>query len=175
MFSLLAILFFSLTGIALNHPDWKINSAESRRDISGQLPADWKEGSEVNWFKVAEYLRAKEGVHGIASDPHADDEEASVSFKAPGYTADCFIKTRDGSYTVTVTSQGFMGAMNDFHRGANAGSAWARVIDLSGILLTVVALTGLGLLYYLKKVRFAAMLTFAGGVALILIIMKLAM
>lgn len=175
MFSLLAILFFSLTGIALNHPDWKINNAESRRDLTGSLPADWKKGSEVDWFKVAEYLRAREGVRGIASDPRADDEEASVTFKAPGYTADCFIKTRDGSYTVTVTSQGLVGAMNDFHRGANAGTAWAWVIDLSGILLTTVALTGLGLLYYLKKIRLAAILTFAGGTALILMLMKLAM
>ena len=175
MFSLLAILFFSLTGIALNHPDWSVNNAESRKDVTGTLPANWKKGAEVDWFRVAEYLRANQGVRGIASDPRADDEEASVTFKAPGYTADCFIKTKDGSFTVTVTSQGLVGVMNDFHRGQNAGNAWAWVIDLSGIMLTIVALTGLGLLYYLKKIRTAAVLVLAGGSVLIFIAMKLAL
>lgn len=174
MFSLLAILFFSLTGITLNHPDWAFTNTETKRVTKGQLPSGWKKGQQVDWLRVVEYLRAKDGVRGAAQDTESDEEEGSVSFKAPGYSADCFFKTQTGSYDLTVTSQGFVGVMNDFHRGSNAGSKWKSLIDVSGILLTIVALTGLGLLYYLKKVRVAAFMAMGVGAAIVWILMKLA-
>jgi hypothetical protein len=64
--------------------------------------------------------------------------------------------------------------MNDFHRGQNTGKAWSWVIDLSGALLALISLTGLGLLFYLKKIRTVALLTMLVGAAVVLVIMKMA-
>lgn len=174
MFSLLAILFFALTGITLNHPDWKFTSAETKRELKGQFPQGWKKAGKPEWFVIGEYLRAHDGVRGTADPPEVDGDEGTLTYKAPGYNADCFFNAKTGTYELTVTTQGFIGMMNDFHRGTSSGAAWRWVIDLAGILLSVVALTGLGLLYYLKKLRVAAFIAMGVGTLIIIILMKLA-
>ena len=46
---LVAILFFSATGLTLNHPDWMLGSVQRQQEYHGQLQADWlgtvKEGA----------------------------------------------------------------------------------------------------------------------------------
>jgi hypothetical protein len=165
MISLLVVLFFSLTGITLNHPDWAF----------GTLPTGWIEGTEVNWLTVAEELRAQQGVHGRAGDTRLDGTEASLSFKAPGYSADAFIDTATGKYTLNVQAQGGVAVLNDLHRGRDAGPAWAWLIDLSGVFLTVVSLTGLGILLYLKKSRVKALAAMLGAGVLVVVLARLAL
>ena len=174
MFSLLLILFFSLTGVTLNHPEWSINNVTSHRDIKGTLPADWRAGDNVNWLRVAEYLRTKHGVRGHADDPRLESGEGSIAFKAPGYSADCFIQQKTGAYELSVDTRGTVAWLNDLHRGQDAGSAWMRAIDASGIGLTLISITGLGLLFYLKKVRIKALLVIVAGAVIAIILMKLA-
>lgn len=165
MASLLIVLFFGLTGVTLNHPDWL--ATESTRQVNGQLTANWKSAASVDWLVVAEQLKDAQGVHGTASDRRADSTEASITFKSPGYSADCVIDMATGKYNLTIAYQGAIGVLNDLHRGRDAGSAWSWVIDATGLFLTFVAVTGLGLLVYLKKVRMKALATIIGGAVLV--------
>ena len=57
--------------------------------------------------------------------------------------------------------------------GKESNGAWKSAIDVAGVLLTFVALTGLGLLFYLKKVRVAALLSMATGAILVWSLIKL--
>src|SRR6516165_9441532 len=41
MFGLATVLFFSVTGITLNHPDWVFGQVERRRDAEGQVELKW--------------------------------------------------------------------------------------------------------------------------------------
>ncbi len=173
MFCLLAILFFSLTGITLNHPEWKFNSMETQTEVKGTFPDTWKKGNEIDWLQTVEFLRTKYSIRGPVQEHQAEGDEGTVSFKGPGYTADCFFEVDTGRYEMTIIKQGIAGVMNDFHRGANSGRAWAWLIDLSGILLTIVSLTGFGLLIYLKKVRTPAIAVMVAGVVIVIIFMKL--
>jgi hypothetical protein len=172
MASLLAVLFFAATGITLNHPDWL--ASESTRETTGTLPAGWKTADGVDWLVVAEHLRSANGVRGTVADRRADESEASLTFKAPGYGADAFVDMRDGSYRLTVGYQGALGVLNDLHRGRDAGRAWAWLIDVVSVFLALLSVTGLGLLWYLKKVRARALLTLAAGCALVIALAGLA-
>lgn len=168
MLSLIVVLFFSVTGITLNHPEWILGGAESRQEYTGQLPSTWKTGSEVDWVQVIEYLRAEHGLKGKAHDNRNDDYEASVTYSAPGYSADAFIQMETGQYSLAVAAQGTVAVLNDFHRGRDTGTAWRWLIDISGAFLVLVALTGLGMLLYLKKIRPGALVTVAvGGVVMV--------
>lgn len=171
MASLMIVLFFAATGITLNHPDWL--AAESTQELKGTLPPAWKSANGVDWLVVAEHLRAANGVHGAAGDRHADENEASLSFKAPGYSADCFINMKDGSYRLSVAYQGAVGVLNDLHRGRDAGNAWAWMIDAAGYFLVLLSVTGLGLLWYLKKVRLRGFATVIVGAALAILLAML--
>ena len=166
MVSLLVVLFFAVTGVTLNHPDWL--AAERTEELTGTLPAAWKTEKGIDWLVVAEHLRATHGVHGAVSDRTEDDRTGALTFRAPGYSADSFIDVRDGSYRLTVSYQGAIGVINDLHRGRDAGRAWAWLIDVAGVFLVLVSLTGLGLLFYLKKVRLRALVTMAAGAALVI-------
>ena len=172
MTSLMVVLFFAATGVTLNHPDWL--STERTEEATGTLPANWKTAKGIDWLVVAEHLRATNGVHGTVADRREDDREGSLTFRAPGYSADCFIDVRTGSYKLNVSYQGAIGVINDLHRGRDAGSAWAWLIDVAGVFLVLLSLTGLGLLFYLRKVRLKALLVMTAGAALVAALAKLA-
>ncbi len=171
MVSLLVVLVFAATGVTLNHPAWL--AGERTDEISGILPATWKTAKGIDWLVVAEHLRAAHGVHGTVADRREDAREGSLTFRAPGYSADAFIDVRDGSYKLTVSYQGAVGVLNDLHRGRDAGGAWAWLIDVSGVFLVFLSLTGLGLLFYLRKVRIKALLVMASGAALVVLLAKM--
>ena len=172
MVSLLVVLFFAATGVTLNHPDWL--ATERTDEVSGTLPPTWKSAKGIDWLVVAEHLRATNGVHGTVADRREDDREGSLTFRAPGYSADAFIDVRTGRYKLTTSYQGAVGVINDLHRGRDAGRAWAWLIDVAGIFLVFLSLTGLGLLFYLKKVRVKALVVMAAGAALVVVLAKLA-
>ncbi len=171
MVSLLVVLFFAATGVTLNHPDWL--AGERTEELTGTLPATWKTAKGIDWLVVAEHLRAAHGVHGTVADRREDDREGSLTFRAPGYSADAFIDVRDGSYKLATSHQGAVGVLNDLHRGRDAGSAWAGLIDVAGVFLVFLSLTGLGLLFYLRKVRIKALLVMTAGAGVVIVLAKL--
>jgi uncharacterized protein len=80
---------------------------------------------------------------------------------------------RDGSYRLTISYQGTVGVLNDLHRGHDAGRSWAWLIDVSGIFLVLLSLTGVGLLFYLKEVRLTGFATMAVGAVLMIVLARL--
>lgn len=153
MISLLVVLFFALTGITLNHPDWAFGKSQVKSEAIGTLPPDWISAGKVDWLTVAENLRVQQGLRGRAGDTRVDGIEASISFLGPGYSADTVIDTRTGKYTTSILAQGSVAVLNDLHKGRDTGGAWKWLIDVSGAVLTLVAVTGIGILLYLKKTR----------------------
>jgi hypothetical protein len=169
MFGLAAVLFFSVTGLTLNHPDWFFAGAESRVEAEGQIDPKWlhldtpapSSGEEqepdpsrgVAKLEVVEHLRGAHGIRGALAEFRAEEDECLVSFKGPGYAADAFIDRASGRYNVSQTSHGLVAVINDLHKGRDTGPAWSALIDVSAVLMTVISLTGLVLLFYLKLRR----------------------
>ena len=172
LFSLVVVLFFSVTGITLNHPEWTFGQKETKQDLRGTLPPGWHTSKGTDWLRVADYLREKQGVRGRVTDRRDEGGDGSISFRAPGYSADCFFERRTGAYTVTILGEGPLGVLNDLHRGRDAGPAWARLVDLSGVFLTVLSLTGIGLFLYLKKVRATGLVVLAAGCLVLLLLLR---
>ena len=172
MASFSIILFFAVTGLTLNHPTWFANQQKTI-DHKGQLPAALLT-PDPDKLAVAEYLRAHETLHGAVSDFRTDDTQVTVSWKAPGYTADAFIDRTTGKYDLTEVRSGFLAVINDLHRGAETGTAWHALIDASALFLTAVSLTGLTLMFFVYKRRTAGYLLAAAATLLCLILYRLA-
>ena len=167
MFGLATVLFFSVTGITLNHPDWFFGESQRLIQDEGQLNLGWVrvsapessagEGADpsgpVAKLEVVEHLRKVHGVRGALADFRVDPTECTVSFKGPGYAADAFIDRDTGHYNLTETHHGFIAVINDLHKGRDTGPVWSVVIDVSAVVLTIISLTGLTLLFYLKLRR----------------------
>ena len=164
MLSFSVVLFFSVTGITLNHPDW-LAAAERRAQQSGQMDLAWLAVPETPdaRLRIVEHLRATHAISGAVSDFRMDEVEASISFKGPGYAADVFIARATGRYELTETRLGLVAVMNDLHKGRDSGGVWKWLIDLSAALLIFVSLTGLVLLYFLHKHRTAGVVLIGVG------------
>ena len=115
---------------------------------------------------VSEHLRAVDNVHGAIDEFDGDPSDTTITFKGPGYQADAFI-SEGGTYDLTVTTQGAMAVINDLHKGRHSGSSWRWLIDLSGIGLAAVALTGVVLQFFLRKRRRSAFVSAAVGLGIL--------
>jgi hypothetical protein len=171
MFGLAAVLFFSVTGITLNHPGWVFGQVERRRDAEGQVDTRWiartgggaQNAPEVAKLEVVEHLRKSHSIRGALADFRVDDSECTVSFKGPGYSADAFIDRESGHYTMTELDHGLIALVNDLHKGRDTGAVWSLVIDLSAGLMIIISLTGLVLLFYLKLKRVSGVVVAVAG------------
>lgn len=166
----LVVLFFSVTGLTLNHPTWTLGGAGSETTEQGSLPTTWKSNDTVNWLTVAEFLRSEHSLRGAVSNYQSNATDGSITFKGPGYEADAFIDVAAGSYEITIASQGPLGALNDLHKGRDSSSSWRWLIDASAILLIVISLSGLILQLFLRRRRRNAMWAVGGG-SIILVVM----
>ena len=165
MFGSAAILFFSLTGLTLNHPDWFFEERQTRTEgtinvdwlnVDAPPPADWDEydfSHEISRLEVSEYLRQEHALRGAVSDFLAFEDECEVTFQAPGYSATARIQRDSGTFDLEVLSNDLVSVMNDLHKGRHSGAAWSWVIDLSAIVGTFVGLTGFVLIFFLKRHR----------------------
>lgn len=178
MFGLAAVLFFGVTGVTLNHPTWFFDGAGSQVESQGTIDKKWlrREGADpeasVARLEVVEFLRSAHGIHGALSDFSVDEQECVVSFKGPGYAADAFIDRDAGRYELTETRHGFVAVLNDLHKGRDSGPVWSLVIDISAIVMTIIALTGLVLLFYLKLRRVPGLIVAVlGTVAIVAVVL----
>lgn len=165
MFSFIIVLFFSVTGLTLNHVDWFPESTVVS-ELKGSLNANWvsvADTSKIPKLEIVEQLRANHSIKGQLNDFRIDDEEISISFQGPGYTADFFVNRTDGKYELTETKMGIIAVINDLHKGRDTGKSWSWVIDFSAIFMIVISITGLILLFFLKKKRTNGMLWLAIG------------
>ncbi len=165
MFSLAAILFFSVTGFTLNHSGWFF--AEHTDRIEGQLDASWLKlnvpnpqgwderdfGHQIDKLSVAEYLRREHRLRGYVSDFLAFENDCELTFQGPGYAATARINRADGKYELSVSCNDLISVMNDFHKGRHTGPVWSLVIDISAIVATMVSLSGFALVFYLRLNR----------------------
>lgn len=175
MFGLVSVLFFSVTGVTLNHPDWFFEGAQSLRHEDGTMEIAWvapgeADDSSVARLEVVEYLRSTYGIRGAMTEFVVDEFECVVSFKGPGYTADVYVDRETADYTLTESYAGFVAVMNDLHKGRDSGAGWSLLIDISAIVLALASASGLLLMIFIKKRRKTGLVTAGlGGVALLLI------
>jgi hypothetical protein len=163
MITFAVVLFFSVTGWTLNHPS-VFAARERRTQVKGSLDTKLTGASvETSKLEIVEAIRRAHGVAGALTDFRVDDDQLSIAFKGPGYSADAFVDRRTGAYELSESRLGMVAIANDLHKGRDTGGAWKALIDLSAALLTFISLTGLVLLYFVHKHRVAGVILLVAG------------
>jgi hypothetical protein len=184
MFGLAAVLFFSATGVTLNHPDWFFGETQRSVRAEGRIdpgllhlptavsPSDRHEppdlSAQVAKLEVVEALRKAHVIRGALTEFRVDETECTVAFKGPGYSADAFIDRDSGRYSLTQSIHGVIAVLNDLHKGRDAGRGWSILIDISAIVLVFISLSGLVLLFYLKLRRVPGLMVVVLGAIAVL-------
>lgn len=172
MASFAIVFFFAVTGLTLNHTDWFADQQRSAQR-TGNVELKWVKtdaDDKVAKLEIVEQLRHTHHINAALSDFRIDESQCSVTFKGPGYNADAFINRATGEYELTENRMGFVAVINDLHKGRDTGRAWSWLIDASAVFMTLVSLTGMALIFFLKRRRASGLLmTVIGGVACFLV------
>jgi hypothetical protein len=163
MTGFLLILLFAITGLTLNHADgdWRTRTSQTS---TLTLPADLV--SQPDEKKITEELRRMLGVRSPVSVYKESPEEIDVLFAAPGSKTHVLINREDGRAAVDSESRGFLGKIEDLHKGHDSGRVWSWTIDVTAILLAVSAVTGIVTLASLPGRRRMGFLFGAIGLAI---------
>ncbi len=154
---LVVFVFFALTGITLNHPDWQLDAGKQIDSRQLQLPAaltglefsaDQLQQAEQA-KQIADWLRAEHQIQGavfaFSYDP--DEQLLELDFKQPAGFANAQIALDSGVVELTAEFGGYLALLNDLHKGRYAGTAWKWLIDVVAIACLVFALSGFYLLW----------------------------
>ena len=166
MLGLAVTLFFSVTGITLNHPEWFPETTVSLDPVEGKLDPQWLDPSRANKvekLEIVEFFRRQHGVTGLVADFRVEDDECLLTFKGPGHAADAVIDRATGRYMLNQVKHGFVAWINDLHKGRDTGPVWSILIDVSAVLLTLISTTGILLILYLKMRRKPGLLVMTIG------------
>jgi len=167
MVSFVVVLFFAVTGLTLNHANW-FDGHEQITKYTGKIPLKWvnvKDTAAIAKLEIVQYLKHTHHVKGDIGDFIIDDNQCTLSFKGPGYAADGFVNRTDGSYKLTETTLGVFAVLNDLHKGRDSGKKWGWLIDVSAVFLTLLSLSGLVMICFMKKKRLSGFITLIiGGV-----------
>ena len=163
MVSFAILLFFAATGLMLNHQDW-FEKQQRTMMYKGTMDRAWL-GKDVAQLRIVEHLRQAHGIKAALGDFQVDDGQISINFKGPGYSAEASVDRPTGSYEVTETRMGWGAVINDLHKGRDAGKVWGKVIDIAAGFMTLVAFSGLALIFFLAKWRRSGLIMLAVGAA----------
>jgi uncharacterized protein len=173
MVSFAILFFFAVTGITLNHTEWFDDGQPHTTLSKGTLNLSWLKPPNVATvakLEIVEHLRSTHGIKGALSEFTVDELQCMLSFRGPGYTADVAINRETGEYELTETMMGFVAIINDLHKGRDTGTAWSWLIDASALLMVFVSVSGMVLIFYIKRRRLSGLLAATlGGLACYLI------
>ncbi len=172
MVSFTILLFFAVTGFTLNHQSLFTSVAPPRR-FTGSLDASWMKAPEAHKADIVATFRSRHGIKADLSDFRVDDDQAQISFKGPGYSADGFADRRTGKYELNENRLGLIAIINDLHKGRDTGKVWAAIIDVSAILMVLVSLSGLVLIFFLHKKLRSGLIALAIGTVLCYVVYQI--
>lgn len=178
---LLVVLFFSITGITLNRPDWFVSSSPDIKNTTLSVPNSvlfsQDEKQHTLWNKpntaaLLDYLNQHTDLSGTPSnvDVFTDVEdgelvegELSLNYKGPGYNASVYIDLTTGMADIESSNYGVVALLNDLHKGRNSGEVWKAFIDITALLMIFFVLTGVCLILPKKRTLMTSMKWMAFG------------
>lgn len=169
-FAFLALIFFSVTGVLLNHPDWFAQPRPSAANVAITLPrADMEAALRAS--DPARALTALAGeetrLRGEYKSGDVIDGEALIHMEGATGTTDLAIDLTTGKAEVTVQPKDAVTILHELHRGTNTGAAWRALIDITAYLVLALSLIGYILFFSLRfRLRTSLALTFASLAAM---------
>ena len=139
------LLFFSVTGITLNHPEWFSDSEANI--VEKELIIDLKlienpPLSPRQLASVSEMIEQKLSISLRNSIIESSGDELFYSIKKAGKNTAITLDLASGELFFEHTNYGWWALMNDLHKGRNTSAFWGWIIDITSALCIIFAFTG---------------------------------
>lgn len=150
----LALLFFSATGVLLNHPEWMPQHEAAPQTQSFVLDAATlaraNAASGQAQIDVLAGAVTPHGAVGAFSTGEIIGAEALLRFEGPRGNSTATVDLVSGAVEMDIERADTLSMLNDLHRGKNAGAAWKSVIDVAGALTIALSLIGFVIFFSLR-------------------------
>lgn len=175
MLMLLIMLFFTVTGLTLNHREW-LPDAPPAEISELELPAGlqafdkWQSNPMAQADQVRSWLSREHAVYGnqVSYNWQEDEQLLLIDVKRPGGYSLVEVLPEEGIAVLENQAYGATAVLNDLHMGRYSGSVWRAFIDFSALLMLLFTLTGLWLVLPQKKRRHRLlMISGLGGVVMV--------
>ena len=175
-FCLLGMLFFSATGLTLNHAgDFKAHLSLQRQEgiippaILEQAPSGGENRDELP-EPLRQAVERGFGMHLIAPHLESDEGWLEVIDSQPGSEIAIKIERRTGLARYERVDRGWIAYLNDLHKVRHTGRLWSIAVDLFALFALLFTITGFGLLLLHARHRRATWPLIAGGMVVPLLI-----
>jgi uncharacterized protein len=160
-------LLFGVTGLTLNHGDFGFSDPQIARS---EILVDKNFVDNPDRATLEQCVRQKLGIRSRSTDYHDDPDQIQMTFAVPGARTIVTINRVDGTGQVEKESRGFLGKLDDLHKGFDAGNIWYWTIDVAAVLLVISSLTGMVTLLALRARRRTGFTVCALGILTVIVI-----
>jgi hypothetical protein len=171
-FAFLTLLFFSVTGLLLNHPEW-FEPAKTEQTTQLILPESVLKSikqQENPSDTILNYVRQQQNVVGRYQSSEVLDNEVMIRLESPAGATDIWVMADTGETEITQKPASTVSMLNDLHRGKNSGLAWSWLIDISAIIVIALSLVGYILFLSIKTRLVTHLVLTAVSLALIILL-----
>lgn len=171
-FAFITLLFFSVTGLLLNHPEWfePAKTEETAKLILPESVLKSIKQQENPSDTILEYVRQQQNLVGRYQSSEVMDNEVMIRLESPAGATDIFVTTDTGETEITQKSASTVSMLNDLHRGKNSGLGWSWLIDISAIIYIVLSLAGYILFLSIKTRLVTHLVLTAVSLAMIILL-----
>jgi hypothetical protein len=156
------VLLFAITGLTLNHEDFGMSQPKIAKSTI-VVPADVL--ARPDRSALGGRLRDMLGIRSPITDYREDPDQIQVTFAAPGHRTVVTVNRAQRTGEVETETRGLLGKLDDLHKGFDSGPAWYWMIDLTAVLLTLSAVTGMVTLVSFRARRRSGYIVAVLGVA----------
>jgi len=161
--SFLALLFFSVTGILLNHPGWLYGNpspAQEKRFALTPHDVERLRQSSAPAQMLAGLAVERTGAVGAYSDGDLVGNDVFVRMRGVRGTSEVRANLTDGTVEVLMAQAHPVSIFNALHRGEHAGPVWRLLIDVAAGLLVLTSVIGYAIFLSLRfRLRTGLILT----------------
>ncbi len=146
---LLLMVFFSITGILLNHPEFEVGEVENKvKEI--QLPnwvaqmTDWPQNYSSHSLVLLQWLDKEHDIRGVDFSTEWDeyDELLIVDLSGPNGSTVVEIFFSEQIISVDHRQLSTFSMLNNLHRAKHVNSFWRSLSDISAVCMLLFCLSG---------------------------------
>lgn len=152
-FAFIALFFFALTGLLLNHSDWfKAETEEQTQNLTLPEPVLKQIAAQENPSDaLLSYVRRQQDIIGRYQSSEVMDSEVMIHLESPAGATDIWAMLDTGEVEVTSKAASTVSLIKDLHRGKNSGTAWSWFIDIASIVILILSVAGFILFLSIKS------------------------
>lgn len=154
------LIFFSVTGVLLNHLDW-LPSDEDLQTIEYTLAqgALKSSGESVDIIAWEHYLMDRHGLPKARSiDLDRDVGEINFDFSLPAGSSFIVVDLHSNRVLIEAQRSHWLLLLNDLHKGRHSGQTWSWLIDLSAGFMVFISITGMIILFQQRRRKTAGII-----------------